>query len=89
MQYLEHGMLNEYLKAAMRKAHYELLDVHEGFCGEIPRFDGIIAQGSTLEECRDELAGVLEDWLLFRISRQLPIPSVDGMTLEIKEVAAV
>jgi predicted RNase H-like HicB family nuclease len=81
-------MLIEYLKAAMRKAHYEFLDEHEGFCGEIPGFDGIVAQASTLEECRDELASVLEDWLLFRISRRLPIPSVDGMTLEIKEVAA-
>ena len=81
-------MLSEYLKAAMRKAHYELLDEQEGFCGEISGFDGVLAQGATLEECRDELASVLEDWLLFRISRQLSIPTVDGMTLEIKEVAA-
>jgi predicted RNase H-like HicB family nuclease len=81
-------MLTDYLKSAMRRAHYELLDEHEGFCGEIPGFDGVLAQAATLEGCREELASTLEDWLLFRISRHLPIPSIDGMNLEIKEVAA-
>jgi predicted RNase H-like HicB family nuclease len=80
-------MLIEYLESALRKAHYELLDAEEGFCGEIPGFRGVYAQGPTLEECREELASTLEDWLLFRISRRLPIPEVDGITLEVKEAA--
>ena len=80
-------MLSEYLKAAMRRAHYELMDEGEGFLGEIPGFEGILAQGETLEACRDELASVLEDWILFRGSKQLPIPAVDGMSLVVKEVA--
>lgn len=79
-------MLTDYLRAALKKAHYELLDEKEGFCGEIPGFQGVLAQGPTLEECRDELASVLEDWLLFRVSRQLPIPVVNGLSLEVKEV---
>jgi len=66
-------MLTEYLRAAMSKAHYELLSGGEGFYGEIPGFQGVIAQANTLEACRDELASTLKDWLLFRISRQLPI----------------
>jgi len=82
-------MLTEYLQAAMRRAHYELLDKTEGFYGEIPGFEGVLAQGPTLEQCREELASTLEEWLLFRVSRQLPVPSIDGMTLEIKEVAGV
>lgn len=78
-------MLTDYLKAAMARAHYELLDGGEGFYGEIPGFQGVFAQAETLEACRDELASTLEDWLLFRISRQLPVPRVQGLDLTIKE----
>lgn len=80
-------MLTDYLSAVLKKAHYELLDEKEGFYGEIPGFQGVLAQGPTLEECRDDLASALEDWLLFRVSRQLPIPIVNGLSLEVKEVA--
>ena len=45
----------------------------------------MFAQADTLEACRDELASTLEDWLLFRISRQLPIPVVEGLNLTVKE----
>src|SRR2546425_10605818 len=74
-------MLTEFLRAAMIKAHYELLGDGEGFYGEIPGFQGLYAQADTLEACRDELASTLEDWLLFRISRNLPIPVLDGIDL--------
>jgi predicted RNase H-like HicB family nuclease len=76
-------MLTEYLKAAMARAHYELLDG-----GEIPGLQGVLAQADTLEACREELASTLEDWLLFRISRQLPIPVLDGLDLSVNESSA-
>ena len=78
-------MLTEYLNAAMSRAHYELLDGGEGIYGEIPGFQGVLAQADTLEACRNALASTLEDWLLFRISRQLPLPTVEGLELTIKE----
>ena len=81
-------MLAEYLKAAMARAHYELLDGGEGFYAEIPGLQGVLAQAETLEACREELASTLEDWLLFRISRQLPIPVLDGLDLSVKESPA-
>lgn len=77
-------MLTEYLNAAMAKAHYELVDGGEGFYGEIPGFQGVLAQADTLEACRGELASALQDWLLFRISRQLPTPVVEGLALSLK-----
>lgn len=82
------AMLTQYLSAAMAKTHYELLSDGEGFYGEIPGCQGVYAQADTLEACRTELASTLEDWLLFRISRHLPIPSVNGMDLTIREVGA-
>jgi hypothetical protein len=41
----------------------------------------------SLEDCRDQLEEVLEEWLLFRLSRQLPVPVLDGMDLVVREVA--
>jgi predicted RNase H-like HicB family nuclease len=79
-------MLTEYLRLAMSRAHYDLLGGGEGFCGEIPGFQGVLAQGETLEACREELASTLEDWLLFRISRHLAIPVLQGLDLAVKEV---
>lgn len=73
----------------MGKAHYELLGEGEGFYGEITGFQGVYAQADTLEACREELASTLEDWLLFRISRHLPIPVVAGMDLSVREIEAV
>jgi len=42
-------MLTEYLRLAMMRAHYELLGEGEGFYGEIPGFQGVLAQAETLE----------------------------------------
>jgi predicted RNase H-like HicB family nuclease len=80
-------MLTDYLKAAMRRATYELLTDDGTFYGEIPGCDGVYSNAATLEACRDELAEVLEDWVLFRIHRQLPLPELDGVNLTVKEVA--
>ncbi len=80
------SMLTEYLRLAMSRAHYELLGDGEGYYGEIPGFQGVLAQGDTLEACREELAGTLEDWLLFRISRHLSIPVLQGLDLAVKEI---
>jgi len=79
-------MLSRYLRAAMRGAKYELLE--GGSCyGSIPGFEGVWADAASVEECRDELEEVLEEWLLFRLSRQLPVPVADGIDLVVREVA--
>lgn len=66
-------MLTSYIRAAMRQAHYELEDGM--FYGEIPEIQGVLAQGATLEECRDELESVLEGWILLgiRLGHKLPV----------------
>ncbi|MEX0784084.1 MAG: type II toxin-antitoxin system HicB family antitoxin [Dehalococcoidia bacterium] len=78
-------MLTEYLDAAMRKAHYEMEDGE--FFGEIPGLQGVLANGDSLEECREELRSVLEDWLLLGIALHHPLPEVDGLKLVLPELA--
>jgi len=80
-------MLSKYISSAMKKARYEILEDDGSFYGEIPGFKGVYANANTLEECREELEEVLEEWLFFRISRNLFIPEVNGMELKIKEIA--
>ena len=79
-------MLVEYIQAALRHAKYELLTDDGSFYGEIPVCNGVYANAATLEECRDELIEVLEEWLLFRVYKNLPLPAVDGIELTIREV---
>jgi len=80
-------MLNRYMQAAMRHAHYEWLPNDKIYYGKISGLQGVYATGDTLEACREELAEVLEEWLFFRISKNMPIPVIDGIELAIKEVA--
>ena len=80
-------MLTSYIRAALRRANYEILPSDRTFYGEIPGFEGVYAASDTLEECRDMLEEVLEEWILLRVSRHLPLPSIDGIELTIKEVA--
>jgi len=80
-------MLLQYLQTAMRKAHYELLPDNEGFYGSIQGFQGVWANETTLEATRDELASALEDWVLFRIAKNLTLPEVDGIILTVKDIS--
>lgn len=81
-------MLTKYLEAAMRHAHYEILADDGTYYGEIPECRGVYANAQTLEECRSELAQVLEDWLLFRIYKNLALPKIDGIKLTVKKEKA-
>ncbi len=80
-------MLTGYIRATMRRARYEILAEDGSYYGEIEGFAGVYADAATLEECRDELEEVLEEWILFRVSRNLDLPVVDGIELKFREVA--
>lgn len=80
-------MLLKYIDAAMKKAKYEILEDDKSYYGEIEGFVGVIANAVNLEECRNELREVLEEWVLIRIYKNLSLPAVDGITLNISEVA--
>lgn len=82
-------MLTKYLDAAMRTAHYEMLADDGSYYGEVPVCRGVYANARTLEECRNELADVLEDWLLIRIHKNLAIPAIGGLELNVTKEAAL
>ncbi len=75
-------MIVEYINAALEKAKYEIIDDEEPFYGEVPGLQGVWAIGKTLEECRRNLAEVIEGWIIIKIKKGLPIPPIDGRTIE-------
>lgn len=52
----------------------------------ISEFNGVWANAENLETCREELREVLEEWILLRVSKNLPIPEVGGIKLKIDKV---
>lgn len=68
----------------MRHAQYEMLE--DGtFFGTIPGLAGLWANAASLEECRDELQGTLEDWILVGVRRGHILPMIDGINLNVME----
>ena len=80
-------MLLEYLQAALHQARYEILPDDGSYYGEIPACEGVYANAGTLEDCREELREVLEEWVLFRVHRHLALPVIDVIEISINEVA--
>jgi len=80
-------MLLDYINAAMRHATYEILQDDGSYYGEITVCKGVYANAPSLEECRDQLHEVLEDWILFRTYKNLTLPIIDGVELMVKQVA--
>ena len=80
-------MLMDYIQNAMQHAKYEILADDKSYYGEIPECQGVYANANNLEDCRKELQEVLEDWILFRIYKNLPLPVIKGIELKIKESA--
>lgn len=72
--------ISGYIDRAMSQAEYDKLE-DATFSGRVPNCPGVIAFGSTLRACEDELRSTLEDWLLvgFRLGHALPI--IDGIDL--------
>lgn len=78
---LGHRINPEYLNAAMQRAIFEELPEGEGVVGTIPGFQGVWANGPTVDEARTELAEVLEDWVDLGMRFGDPLPEIDGIAL--------
>jgi predicted RNase H-like HicB family nuclease len=76
-------MLTAYIKAAMRKAHYEILPDGEGYYGKIDGLQGVWAKADTLEACREQLRETLEEWIVLGLRMGHHLPDIDGHSLNI------
>jgi len=81
-------MLTKYIQAAMQQARYEIFSEDSTFYGEIPICEGVYANAATLEVCREELQEVLEDWILLSLTMNLPLPTINGIDLNLSQEVA-
>ena len=75
-------MITEYINAALGRAKYGLIEDENPFYGEVPELKGVWAVGTTLEECRRNLAEVIDGWLVVRLKKGLPIPPIGEYKVE-------
>ena len=73
-------ILSDYVDEAMAQAVYDKLE-DETFAGRIPACNGVIAFGSTLRGCEEELRSTLEEWVLLGIKLGHPLPVIGGIDL--------
>ena len=79
--------MSKYIQKALEKAQYKVLEDGSWFA-EIPGFQGVWANQGAVEECRQELVEVLEEWLILKIRDHDSIPIIEGVGIEIQEVLA-
>jgi predicted RNase H-like HicB family nuclease len=72
--------LTDYLHLAMAGAVYDKLE-DDTFAGRIPLCPGVVAFGTTLRECEQELRSALEDWLLVGLKLGHELPVIAGIDL--------
>jgi predicted RNase H-like HicB family nuclease len=75
-------MITEYINEALSRAKYELIEDENPYYGEIPELKGVWAVGHTLEECRRNLAEVVDGWLVVRLKKGLSIPPLGEYKLD-------
>ena len=76
-------MLLKYQQAAVKKAEYKQLEDGTWFA-EIPEYPGVWANANTIEDCRNELIEVLEEWILLKTRDREGIPVIDGIDINVK-----
>ena len=81
-------MLSNYCRKALQQAEYKILDDGTWFA-EIKGFQGVWGNGVSVEECRQDLLEVLEEWLILKLQDGDPLPIIDGIEIKVSEVAEV
>jgi predicted RNase H-like HicB family nuclease len=73
-------ILTDYVNQALAEAIYDKLE--DGtFAGRIPLCIGVVAFGTTLQECEAELHSTLEDWILVGLKLGHTLPIISGIDL--------
>jgi predicted RNase H-like HicB family nuclease len=80
------AVIRQYVEEALRTARYEKLD-NGTYYAEVPRLQGVLATAPTLERCRNQLAEVVEEWVLVRVARGLDVPSLGKVTVRVKKAS--
>ncbi len=73
-------VLSDYIFHAMKCA--QISELEDGtFAGRIPQCQGVVAFGSSITECRQQLQSTLESWILLGLKSGHSLPIIHGINL--------
>lgn len=70
-------VLSDYVNEALAQATFEKLE-DGSYAGRIPPCPGVVAFGTSLQECENELRSTREDWVLLGLQLTHPLPVISG-----------
>jgi diaminopimelate decarboxylase len=69
--------MNDLMRPTLYGSYHEIVPVEQRLAERLTAdvgLGGVIASGTNLEACRNQLAEVVEEWVLVRVARGLPVP---------------
>lgn len=79
-------MITKYIAKALERAAYQPIE-HDCYCATVRGLRGVLATGQSVEQCRQNLAEVIEEWLLVRVAQNLRIPTLGGVTIRVRRAS--
>lgn len=73
--YNSERMISQFVEQSLKRAKYKILE-DGSYYANVPRLRGVWAQGKNLEECRQELSEVIEEWLLLKVHLHDTVPGL-------------
>lgn len=71
-----------YIENLLKKAEYEYDEQTQSWCANVNELPGAYAQADTVEEVREQLAEVIEDYILVSLQERQPLPGFKRLTRE-------
>lgn len=73
--------INTYIENFLRKARYEYDEHTKSWCASVKELPGAYAQADTIEETRERLAEVIEDYILVSLHERQFLPGFKKLPL--------
>lgn len=73
----------QYIENFLRRAEYEYDEKTRSWCANVKELPGAYAQANTIEETREQLAEVIEDYILISLQEKHPLPGFKKLPTKI------
>jgi predicted RNase H-like HicB family nuclease len=67
--------LETYIEKLLKTANYEFDESTKSWCASVDKLPGAYAQADTIEEVRNELAEVIEDYIFVSLYERQTLPN--------------
>jgi predicted RNase H-like HicB family nuclease len=80
------AMISRYLDEALHRARYVAIR-GSGYAATVRGLRGVFAHARSLEACRAQLVEVVEQWVLVRVARGLPVPRLGKARIRVRRAS--